>query len=232
MRDVTDNVTGELYGEMKRGRGRPRKEGALTNAQRQAAYRARRRANVVAEYGVTGAGVTKKPRLVVDQVDAYDECRLEVDALRAELAEVNRVMGKLQRSHAAGLSNESRLRRQLDLAEEERSKAFAVNAALHVELADARDALIEKGSELAAAKRATKSVTGNGNPVSFADMVELLSTFIGASPAVRLARRADEDGVWRRAVVHGGLSESQLDQLIDVVGKKSVTRKAVTKKGV
>ncbi|GAA7769408.1 hypothetical protein HpMS107_51410 [Helicobacter pylori] len=79
MRDVTDNVTGELDVEVKRGRGRPRKEGALTNAQRQAAFRARRRAD-----SVTPA-VTKKPRLVVDQVDAYDECRLEVDRLREDL---------------------------------------------------------------------------------------------------------------------------------------------------
>jgi len=81
MRDVTDNVTGELEVMVKRGRGRPRKEGALTNAQRQAAYRARRRESVTVTKNVPVS------RLVVDQVDAYDECRLEVEQLRAQLAE-------------------------------------------------------------------------------------------------------------------------------------------------
>jgi hypothetical protein len=51
MRDPADNKTGDLV-PVERGRGRPRKPGALTNAQRQAAYRARQR-------GVT-PGVTKK----------------------------------------------------------------------------------------------------------------------------------------------------------------------------
>ncbi|NYI00236.1 DNA-binding protein [Cupriavidus plantarum] len=78
MRDVTDNRTGELaVGEVKRGRGRPRKADSMSNAERQRAYRARLRSNSVT--------VTKKVA-VVSQVDAYDDCRLEVDRLREELA--------------------------------------------------------------------------------------------------------------------------------------------------
>lgn len=128
MRDVTDNVTGELDVEVKRGRGRPRKEGALTNAQRQAAFRARRKASssvtatgqrvvtrVLSEEEWPFPGDVRRPLPVV-QVDAYDECRLEVEALRAELAEAQKLIAKLQRSHAAGLANENRLRRELEVA--------------------------------------------------------------------------------------------------------------------
>lgn len=103
MRDVTDNRTGELEGlEVRRGRGRPRKEGALSNAQRQAAYRARRRANVVAEYGVTGAGVTKESAPVDADAD-----------LRAELAQARKDVEIWQ-----GIADD--LRRQLCQAEMER----------------------------------------------------------------------------------------------------------------
>ncbi len=88
MRDVTDNRTGELaVGEIKRGRGRPPKPNAMSNAERQRAYRARRRANVVT--------VTKSSFARVDQIDAYDECRLEVEALRAELAEAHETINEL-----------------------------------------------------------------------------------------------------------------------------------------
>ncbi|MGC0014542.1 hypothetical protein ACPPTR_03415 [Ralstonia pseudosolanacearum] len=84
MRDVTDNVTVDLPGmEQKRGRGRPRKAHAMTNAERQAAYRARRRAQQPADRSVT---VTKMPA----DVDAYDECRLEVEQLREQLDEARR----------------------------------------------------------------------------------------------------------------------------------------------
>ena len=83
MRDVTDNVTGELPGvEQKRGRGRPRKPHAMSNAERQAAFRARRKK----EQGVSDRSVTvtKKPA----DVDAYDECRLEVEELRERVDEL------------------------------------------------------------------------------------------------------------------------------------------------
>jgi len=187
MRDVTDNRTGELGGiEVKRGRGRPRKEGALSNAQRQAAYRARRRSESVTPF------VTKTPRLVVDQVDAYDECRLEVDALRSELAEAHETIDELNdeliplRATVGRLEQDVRemegyvngrdrendhlvevhdelvaVRRQLELAEQERSKAFAANEKLRAELT-------------AAKKDAAKSVMRNGNSVPFQDMIELL----------------------------------------------------------
>ncbi|NRD85008.1 hypothetical protein FG484_20760 [Burkholderia pseudomallei] len=66
----------------KRGRGRPRKEGgAMTNAQRQAAYRAR---NKAAGKPVT---VTKN---IPAAADGYDELVLENDRLREELAQVRR----------------------------------------------------------------------------------------------------------------------------------------------
>ncbi|WP_223270523.1 DNA-binding protein [Ralstonia pseudosolanacearum] len=84
MRDVTDNVTVDLPGmEQRRGRGRPRKAHAMTNAERQAAYRARRKAQQPVDRSVT---VTK----MLADVDAYDECRLEVDQLREQLDEVRR----------------------------------------------------------------------------------------------------------------------------------------------
>lgn len=84
MRDVTDNVTGDLLGvEQRRGRGRPRKAHAMTNAERQAAYRARHKMGEAADRSVT---VTKMPV----EVDAYDECRMQVDRLREELDEARR----------------------------------------------------------------------------------------------------------------------------------------------
>lgn len=144
MRDVTDSVTGELDVAVKRGRGRPRKEGALTNAQRQAAYRARRSESVT---------VTKNApvsRLVVDQVGAYDEYRLEVEQLRAELAEAHETIDELNGCVRVVHDELLAVRRQLELAEAERSKAFAVVDKLQVELAT-----VKKG--------AAKSVTSAGN---------------------------------------------------------------------
>ncbi|KVK84204.1 hypothetical protein WJ47_13570 [Burkholderia ubonensis] len=66
----------------KRGRGRPRKDGgAMTNAQRQAAFRARRKA---ADKPVT---VTKK---IPAAADGYDELVMENERLREELAQSRR----------------------------------------------------------------------------------------------------------------------------------------------
>lgn len=206
MRDVTDNVTGELDVEVKRGRGRPRKEGALTNAQRQAAYRARRRQDSVT--------VTKTPRLVVDQVDAYDECRLEVDALRSELNEAWDTINELQ---------------------DELLPLRATKERLEIEVVDLRDALIAKGSELAAAKRgAAKSVTGggNGNPIPFDMMIDVIER-------VRKARKiSDQAAIFSKGplVATDGLrvSQEQYRQLWDAIcpSSKDVTVKPVTKKGV
>ncbi len=93
MRDVTDNVTGELPGvEHKRGRGRPRKAHAMTNAERQAAFRARRKAL----QPVDAKSVTKRMTVteMLSDVDAYDDCRVEVDALREELARLPMIVPK------------------------------------------------------------------------------------------------------------------------------------------
>ncbi|CBJ43104.1 hypothetical protein [Ralstonia solanacearum] len=146
MRDVTYNVTGELVGlEQKRGRGRPRTGHAKSNAERQAAYRARRQAERAADRSVT---VTKK----LANVDAYDECRLEVEQLRVELLAKQEQVGMLidyQEELAAELVG---VRRQVEMAEAERSKAFAENRRLKEQLADAQ-----------------KSVTpSNDNPLDFA----------------------------------------------------------------
>lgn len=132
MRDVTDNVTADLPGvEQKRGRGRPRTGHAKSNAERQAAYRARRQAERAADRSVT---VTKK----LANVDAYDECRLEVEQLRVELLAKQEQVGMLidyQEELAAELVG---VRRQVEMAEAERSKAFAENRRLKEQLADAQ----------------------------------------------------------------------------------------------
>jgi hypothetical protein len=72
----------ELPVPEKRGRGRPRKPGALTNAQRQAAFRARHK---TAEESVT---VTKKK---------HEELVLECERLREELAQARRAVAKHRR---------------------------------------------------------------------------------------------------------------------------------------
>ncbi|KGD39178.1 hypothetical protein [Burkholderia pseudomallei] len=65
-----------------RGRGRPRKEGgALTNAQRQAAYRARRKAS--------GNPVTVTKNIPA-AADGYDELVMENERLREELTQLRR----------------------------------------------------------------------------------------------------------------------------------------------
>jgi hypothetical protein len=70
----------------KRGRGRPRKPDALTNAQRQAAYRARHKAD---EKPVT---VTK---------NEYDALALECERLRGELAKARRAIAERPRRGAS-----------------------------------------------------------------------------------------------------------------------------------
>ena len=67
----------------KRGRGRPRKPDAMTNAQRQAAFRARHKTD---EKPVT---VTK---------NEYDALTLECVRLREELAQARREIAKPRRS--------------------------------------------------------------------------------------------------------------------------------------
>jgi len=149
MRDVTDNRTGELGGiEVKRGRGRPRKEGAMSNAERQAAFRARRRANDVT--------VTKS----LHSADDYaEELRLEVEALRAELAEAHETIDELNDELIPLRATTKRLGDEVD----ELNLQF-------VRLIDERDEARE-----IAKKGAAKSVTRNGNPVDFDFMLEIVA---------------------------------------------------------
>ncbi|WP_425219091.1 hypothetical protein [Ralstonia solanacearum] len=154
MRDVTDNVTGELSGvEQKRGRGRPRKAHAMSNAERQAAFRARRKA----QQPVEAKSVTKRMTVteMLSDVDAYDECRFEVESLRGELADLKVRCARLQK--------------ELDLTIQERGKAY--------DLADFKeDQRQELVAELDALKASKKSVTpSNGNSVELPFVLSLLT---------------------------------------------------------
>lgn len=77
-----------------RGRGRPRKEGgALTNAQRQAAYRARRKAS--------GNPVTVTKNIPA-AADGYDELVMENERLREELTQLRRDLEVSKRKASDG----------------------------------------------------------------------------------------------------------------------------------
>ncbi|ANH74566.1 hypothetical protein ACS15_1719 [Ralstonia insidiosa] len=108
----------------------------MTNAERQAAFRARRKA----QQSVEAKSVTKRMTVteMLSDVDAYDECRLEVDALRAELAAT---------------------RRQVELAEAERNKAFVENDELRTALRLSREERNDAVKELTAKLVDAKSVT-------------------------------------------------------------------------
>ncbi|WP_232556754.1 hypothetical protein [Ralstonia solanacearum] len=209
MRDVTDNVTADLPGvERKRGRGRPRTGHAMSNAERQAAYRARRQAERAADRGVT---VTKKPA----DVDAYDECRLEVESLRAELVATCR---------------------QVELAESERNKAFELadlKCDQHQEALDEVQRL--KGvveSERALANHALKSMKlpvtpSNGNPVSFDVMLDLISLAAKAN-TFEQRRKVRDTVLWFDTFVRARLvSEAQMRAAGEAIygERKVVTRK-------
>ena len=148
MRDVTDNKTGELeVGEVKRGRGRPRKADAMTNAERQAAYRARHRAPNT----VTVGGVTRKPGMKVSEVlaAAGEDWEAQAYLLRRERDEA-----RLERKRAVAAVEE--VRRQVRLAEEERNRAFQRNDELRAELRKEREERERLSCELAQVKRVTK----------------------------------------------------------------------------
>ncbi|MFJ1251919.1 hypothetical protein [Cupriavidus sp. CuC1] len=93
MRDAADNVTAELLElEVKRRPGRPRKAGAMTNAERQAAYRARLKADGISTYARPGV-----PDLVHRHADAdeLEELRAELESAKAELAEAHETIDEL-----------------------------------------------------------------------------------------------------------------------------------------
>ncbi|WP_376717899.1 hypothetical protein [Ralstonia mannitolilytica] len=111
----------------------------MTNAERQAAFRARRKA----QQSIEVKSVTKRMPVteILSDIDAYDECRLEVEQLRCELLEEKRL-------------SEIALREM----REQRTKA---------------EELARELRQLKAEQR--KSVTSNGNPVSFDTMLDLVS---------------------------------------------------------
>ena len=187
MRDVTDNRTAELpVGEAKRGRGRPPKANALSNAERQAAYRARRRVSVTV---TENAGVFRGEVMHQDVgglEDVMAELRAELDATKAELAEAHETIDEMtgyvnardrENDHLVEVHDElvrgrvelAAAHKRIELVDEERNKLLGVNGMLKVELAGVK-------MELAAAKKgAGKSVTRNGNPVDFDFMIDLVN---------------------------------------------------------
>ncbi|WP_439670871.1 hypothetical protein AEMCBJ_14550 [Cupriavidus necator] len=218
MRDVTDNPGELAVGEVKRGRGRPRKPNAMTNAERQAAFRARHRQSVT---------VTKNapaPPLIVEQVDAYDECRLEVDALRAELAEAHKTIDDLSDAMRGLRSERDALWRGVEEAQAAHGRADVARAKLE------RD---YKQLEAAAMKAAPKPVTGNGNQKALELAFQLLQ--IACKRKTYQGRRLlYTSSAWKG--VHGLNLEGDLySRFADLVFgpdlDKTVTRKAVTKKG-
>src|SRR5579863_496077 len=76
----------------KRGRGRPRKENALSNAQRQAAFRARHK------------GQAKFVTVTKNVADAYDDLVIENERLREELAQLRRPVESAGGASAGGAS--------------------------------------------------------------------------------------------------------------------------------
>lgn len=89
MRNVTDNQAAKPDAQIKRGRGRPRKPDAMTNAQRQAAYRQRQRAASI------NATVTE---IVTLPTEAHDALVRECEQLRGELAQVRRELETVSRA--------------------------------------------------------------------------------------------------------------------------------------
>lgn len=210
MRDVTDNVAGELPGvEQKRGRGRPRKAHALTNAERQAAFRARRKA----EQPLGSKSVTKRMTVteMLSDVDAYDECRLEVDALRFEMAEMVAEHNRMATS----------------LSEVVREKEIALR-----EMRAKRDKAEELSRELFQLKKQLlqeKSVTtSNGNPVSFDVMLDLISLAAKAN-TFEQRQKVRDTVLWVDTFVRSQrVTESEMEEAGEAIlgDRKVVTCKA------
>ncbi|RDU96672.1 hypothetical protein [Trinickia dinghuensis] len=94
----------------KRGRGRPPKSGSMTNAQRQAAFRARRKAageSVTVTKNIPAAG------------DGYDDLVLENDRLREELAQARRELGEQRQAFREPVGKKWSYRQITALAERE-----------------------------------------------------------------------------------------------------------------
>ncbi|MDQ0138556.1 hypothetical protein [Cupriavidus necator] len=138
----------------------------MSNAERQAAYRARRRAERVrpmdrAVYDPQGL------QDVAELEDDMAELRAELDATKAELAEANETIDELNdeliplramKARLDELEGEQHygeitqaLRKQLEMAEPERNEAFIANDKLQAELAAAKKGV---------AKSVTRNVKG------------------------------------------------------------------------
>ncbi|KDP85620.1 hypothetical protein CF70_013060 [Cupriavidus sp. SK-3] len=155
MRDPVDNRTAELLDvEPKRRPGRPRKPGAMTNAERQAAYRARLKADGISTYARPGV-----PDLVHTKVQFADaelvamhrangeelqEAYAELDSTKAELAEAHETINELNDELIA-------LRRWRQNAID----SGAVIASLRGELEAARSGLADKS---VTGKKVTKNI--------------------------------------------------------------------------
>lgn len=199
MRDVTDNRTAELpVGEVKRGRGRPPKANALSGAERQAAYRARRKAGISVMVTENGPALARRE---VDQAEACDGFRLELDAITAELAEAHATIDELSGAMREMRSERDALWRAVEEAQAAHGRADAARAKLE------RD---YKQLEAAAMKAAPKSVTGDGNSEVVRLLIDLLAlackgkkigartALQGSGPMTALARLAVPDGLWSR----------------------------------
>lgn len=215
MRDVTDNVTGELDVEVKRGRGRPRKADALSNSERQAAYRARRRAERVSP--MHRPVVDEEALLdVADLEDDMAELRAELDATKAELAEAHETIGELN---------------------DELIPLRAANARLEEEVIEVNKRFVELVQELTEARERAKgapkkSVTRNEKGPSNEQWAQLLAVFVKAMTPVR--KLAAVNGrAYDEAMVPFYDAMLYRDLLKDIIFPEHVvTPKRVTKKGV
>jgi hypothetical protein len=77
-----DPNTSDMFPNAKRGRGRPRKPDALTNAQRQARYRAKRKAMGFDSRGVNAAAVQLLASTFRDLIEADARAGQLLDAVK------------------------------------------------------------------------------------------------------------------------------------------------------
>lgn len=236
MRDVTDNRTEELDIAVKRGRGRPRKADAMTNAERQAAYRARRRARVrPMDRAICDPEALQD---VAELEDDMAELRADLDATKAKLTEAHETIDELNDELMQLRAAKERLEAEVAELNQQFIKLEAERAAAKEAELVARAELVELVVQRrkSVTKDVAKSVTGNGNPVSFEDMCELLVRMKKARTVFDRAMVTCEDGgVWSRAIVRTlAVSDEQMERVRRIFvdePKKTVTRRAVTKKG-
>ncbi|MCY0852702.1 hypothetical protein [Cupriavidus sp. D39] len=238
MRDVTDNRTAELpVGETKRGRGRPPKANALSNAERQAAYRARRKSSVTV---TENAGVFRGE--VMHQgfdglEDAMAELRAELEATKAELAEAHEAIDEMTGQVKSLRAELDGSRRQVKLSEAERNKAFEAYRKFekeHVErqayqgLTDAHHELVAKHRKVleqldVVKERAAKSVTRNGNPVDFDFMVQVVRCVRSARDWRKRYELFDLVG-WKRFNCSVATTDEMREALRDAITGDSTSR--------